>query len=288
MRPWLERLEALGGPSHANLSQLAAQAGVRTESGRSVRFVPPGPDARSYELRVFESGRIETRPGSRHDLFNALAWLAFPRTKARINAMHAAQIPLEGGRRGRLRDLLTLFDEGGAVVQCADPALVDLVRGFRWKELFWAERERVRRALRIVVLGHAVLEKALEPWPGIACKAVFTAERDYDDAATQWLATLSSDATPQALAPLPIFGYPGWDPANGRAEYYDDTRYFRPFRRETPAARAVECPSGVGQAAAVEAQRKVRAPQSGMQDNVLARRRDEEGHRDESLVKAKG
>jgi len=30
------------------------------------------------------------------------------------------------------------------------------------------------------------------------------------------------------------------------------------------------------------AQRKVRAPQSGMQGNALARRRDEEGHRDES------
>ena len=36
-----------------------------------------------------------------HDLFNALAWLAFPRTKARLNAMHAAEIPAEGGRPRR-------------------------------------------------------------------------------------------------------------------------------------------------------------------------------------------
>ena len=39
---------------------------------------------------------VETRPGNRHDLFNALAWLAFPLSKAGLNARHAAQIPLEG------------------------------------------------------------------------------------------------------------------------------------------------------------------------------------------------
>ena len=44
-------------------------------------------------------GRVETRPDNLHDFFNALIWLAFPRSKARINAMHAAEIPREGGRR---------------------------------------------------------------------------------------------------------------------------------------------------------------------------------------------
>ena len=45
---------------------------------------------------------------------------------------------------------------------------------------------------------------------------------------------------------------------------------------------------GVGKAAAAPKyarQRKVRAPQSGMQGNSLARRRDEQGHRDESLIR---
>ena len=81
-----------------------------------------------YEVRVFESGCVETRPESLHDLFNALAWLAFPKTKARINAMHAERIAHERGRRGRLRDLLTLFDEGGAIVACADGELLSLLR----------------------------------------------------------------------------------------------------------------------------------------------------------------
>ena len=70
---------------------------LRTESGRPVRFVPPAAADPYYEIHLFETGRVQTRPESRHDLFNALAWLAFPRTKARINAMHAAEIPREGG-----------------------------------------------------------------------------------------------------------------------------------------------------------------------------------------------
>ena len=91
------------------------------ESGSALRFVPPSPAENrygDYEMRVFDSGRVETRPDSKHDLFNALAWLAFPKTKARLNALHAAEIPFENGRRGRFRDLLTLIDEGGAIVEC--------------------------------------------------------------------------------------------------------------------------------------------------------------------------
>src|SRR3954464_7313864 len=126
----------------------AEGAGVRTASGRPVRFVAPAADDAYYEIRLFETGNVQTRPESLHDLFNALAWLAFPRTKARINAMHAAQIPREQGRRGRLRDLLTIFDEGGAIV-CAPPQLVELVRGFRWKELFWERRDETLRSMKV-------------------------------------------------------------------------------------------------------------------------------------------
>jgi hypothetical protein len=120
VRPWLERLEAAGGASLGALNSLAEETHIRTESGRPVRFVTPAPSDPYYEIRVFESGCVQTRPDSRHDLFNALAWLAFPSTKARINALHATHMRAESGRRGRFRDLLTIFDEGGAIVQCAD------------------------------------------------------------------------------------------------------------------------------------------------------------------------
>jgi hypothetical protein len=183
-------------------------------------------------MRIFETGCVATRPDNLHDWFNALAWLAFPRTKARLNAMHAAEIPREDGRRGRLRDMLTIFDEGGALLVSDDAELIALARGMRWRELFWDRRERVRSAVRFVVLGHAVLEQALEPRPGITCKAIFVSpERSLDEQAAGWLAACGPQATPRDLSPLPVFGYPGWLPASADAAFYDDQRYFRPARQ---------------------------------------------------------
>jgi len=220
LRPWLGIARSLDALN-------AAARGICTESGRQIRFVAPSRERGPYELRVYESGRIETRADNLHDWFNALCWLAFPRTKARINSMHAAAIPHEQGRRGRLRDLLTIFDEGGAIVVSADAELLQLVRDFRWKDLFWQRRERVRREMRFVVLGHAVLEQALKPWPGITCKALFASPADDLDArAAEWLSQRGADASPRLLAPLPVFGYPDWS-ENDRAEFYDDERYFR-------------------------------------------------------------
>lgn len=224
VRPWLR-----GERSLDQLNVFAENRGVKTESGQSVRFVPPGTKDLYYEIRVYETGRVETRPDHFHDYFNALAWLAFPRTKARINAMHAAEIPREGGRRGRLRDLLTIFDEGGAIVQCDDQGLVSLLGEGRWKELFWENRERVRTAMRVLVIGHAVLEKALEPWPGIACKTIVVPAGSEADAAAQaWLRALPPGATPRDMSPLPIYGVPGWYRGQS-AEFYGDARYFRSY-----------------------------------------------------------
>lgn len=216
-----------GERSLNRLNRDAESIHLRTESGQAVRFVPPGAKDAYYEVKVFETGQVETRPDNLHDWLNALAWLAFPRAKARINALHAAEIPREGGRRGRLRDLLTIFDEGGAIVTCDDPELVSLLKGFQWRKLFWDHRDRVRAAMRIVVFGHAVMEQALEPWPGITCKAILApAAADPDAAVQAWLGGLEPGASPRDLAPLPIFGYPGWWAQD--AGFYEDARYFRP------------------------------------------------------------
>jgi hypothetical protein len=224
VRPWLgvDR-------SREALNRLAEERQLRTESGEPVRFVPPGEKDAYYEIKVYETGRVETRPDNLHDFFNALIWLAFPRSKARINAMHAAEIPREGGKRGRLRDLLTVFDEGGVIVECEDQALIALLEAMRWKELFWKQRERVRKAMRISIFGHAALEKAAEPWPGIACKAlVVRPGAELDQAVHAWLGALRPGASPRDLTPVPVFGYPGWIAQD--AAFYDDTRYFRPSR----------------------------------------------------------
>lgn len=231
LRPWLARLAR---PLHATLEELnslAAHSGVRTAGGAPLRFVAPSTASTgygSYELQAFESGCVATRPGNLHDLFNALAWLAFPRTKATLNALHAREIPRERGRRGRFRDLLTILDEGGAIVACDDPALEELVRDLRWRELFWDQRARLLQGMRVLVLGHAVLERALDPWPGLTCKALFVGTAgDPDRLAGEWLERLTPAATPKEMPPLPVFGFPGWHPGTGSAVFYDDLRWFR-------------------------------------------------------------
>lgn len=200
-----------------------------------MRFVPPRPADPYYEVHLFETGEVQTRPGNRHDLFNALAWLAFPKTKARINALHAAEIPRERGRRGRLRDLLTLFDEGGAIVACGDARLEAMVRAHRWKELFWTHRALVLTHMRLHVIGHATLDKAGAPWPGITCKTIFIPSgADPDASACAWL---HAARRPEELAVLPIFGFPGWFPGNDAEAFYDDARHFRPLRRNRGQTR---------------------------------------------------
>jgi hypothetical protein len=222
VRPWLGIERTL-----ASLNREAQTRGLQTENAIPVRFVPPATKDAYYEVKVYRSGEVETRPDNVHDFFNALAWLAFPQAKARLNALHAAEIPREGGRRGRLRDLLTIFDEGGAIVQCDQPDLLALLHALKWKDLFWHQRARLQREMRIIVFGHAVLEQALRPWPGITCKAIVVPTGAEPDAAIHaWLGSLAPAASPRDLAPLPIFGFPGWAPQD--AAFYDDTRYFRP------------------------------------------------------------
>jgi len=236
VRPWIERTG--GAPSLELLNSLSEEANLKSESGKPIRFVPPSSSDPYYEVHVFETGHVQTRPDNRHDLFNALAWLAFPQTKARINAMHAAEIPREGGKRGRLRDMLTIFDEGGAIVACQGE-VADLVRNARWSDLFLDHH----RDFRIVVVGHAVLEQALAPHPGITCKVIFAdPSRDLDAQAAEWLAGVGR--SPRDMPPLPVFGYPGWFNGSGQARFYSDERYFRPRQRG-------KMMSGVGQAAAV-------------------------------------
>jgi len=250
VRRWVDRIGH--APSLDLLNALSKEQDLKTESGEPIHFVPPSPSDPYYEVHLYETGRVQTRSDNKHDLFNALAWLAFPKTKARINAMHAAEIPRENGKRGRLRDMLTIFDEGGAIVS-GDAASELLIRNARWQDLFL----RHHQDFRVTVVGHAVLEQALDPHPGITCKVLFAdPKRDLDEQAANWLAT--NGKSPRDLAPLPVLGYPGWFPGSGQAAFYSDERYFRPLQRGKIVA-------GVGQAAA--------APQ-GAEESPGSRERD--------------
>ncbi len=65
------------------------------------------------------------------------------------------------GPRGALRDALTLFDENAAVLQ-APSDLTDALRRRDWHTLFVTQRAQWHAA-HLVVFGHALLEKLLQP-----------------------------------------------------------------------------------------------------------------------------
>ena len=213
--------------------------GVTTSRGRPLRFVAPREhtdrERRYYELHIADTGEVETRPGNWHDLFNALVWVTFPRAKSAINAQHAAILE-EGGeaearRRGPQRDALTLFDEGGVIVACDDPLLTRLIVDFEWKELFWRRRAELEAKMRFFAFGHALYEKALEPYLGIVAKTIFVGfAADTAQADALAAAHFSGRArfpSPKSMAPMPVLGVPGWHPDSVREQFYDDAAHFR-------------------------------------------------------------
>ena len=130
---WLGRFATPGVPSHAELDALLAAIApdARSGGGARIRFVPPAGDAEGYEARIFASGEVPTRAGDWHDFFNALAWCAWPRTKAACNHLHLAELHARTAAglpgRGPRRDALTQFDECGIVEVSSDadiPALL--------------------------------------------------------------------------------------------------------------------------------------------------------------------
>lgn len=246
LAPAIARLPADRWPTLAELNALAE--GVATARGKPLRFVRPRErtdrERRYYEQHIAGTGEVETRPDSWHDLFNALAWITFPRAKARINAQHAAILE-EGGeaesrRRGPERDALTLFDEGGVIVASASPALLRLVVDFEWKELFWTRRTELLEKARFFVFGHACYEQALTPYIGMVAKTVFVPVSEFffmlapesqleeaDKLVASHFASRARFASPKAMAPMPVLGVPGWHFAQQDEAFYDDERHFR-------------------------------------------------------------
>lgn len=242
LRPWLERLPA--APDGSELAQLAAEAGLATESGQALRFTAPADDGLGYEERIWRCGAVETRPDNWHDFFNALIWLAFPSAKAALNARHIRELQPAAADRGKARDAMTHFDECGLVVVADDPSLLELLRGFRWKELFWERRRELAAHLRFFVFGHGTCEQLLAPFRGLTAKAVL------HEVSSDWLAqplvgqladldhrlaaviAAGGLASPRELQPVPLLGIPGVTPANEDGAYYDDAWQFRSGRRE--------------------------------------------------------
>jgi hypothetical protein len=226
---------------------------LRTHHGVALKVVPQAgkPDhfEQHYAPRIYRSGEIQTRTRNWHDFFQLLTWFVFPKTKAAINAIHiprAKQRLEEGwqpGRRTPLENMLSLFDEGGVVLLSSDETLLQLVRDFKWKELFWQRRDELVNRFECITFGHALYEKGLKPYPGMTANSVLIkVNADYFAQPLQQrltdidarLATIFENEErylkPRDLNPFPLLGLPGWDKANENEDYYDNTDYFRPGR----------------------------------------------------------
>jgi hypothetical protein len=229
----LELAHAL--PSLDALNAEAAARGTTQSRGLPLHFfVPDGRlSARDYETHILHTGQVPTRADTWHDVLNALVWLRFPRFKAALNAAHGDAIALEAdSRRGRRRDALTVLDESGVWVISRESRLPELLSGRAWHALFWEARSRVEAGMRFVVVGHALLEKALAPYPSMTgkCLLLQSDSLDPDAADAQAAMALGAIDTPRQLAPLPVQGVPGWDAANADAAYYANQEIFRPAR----------------------------------------------------------
>lgn len=178
-RPWWAPYRACGEPVlaarragmplHEALNRALArqpEAPRLGPQGLPLRFVaqqalPPG---QGYEDFVAATGCVPTRDNW-HDFFNGLVWLRFGALKARLNALHRQALehepPPAPGRRGALRDALTLLDENGAWLAAPTP-LHEALRQRHWQRLFGELRPLWAQA-RLVIVGHALLEQLLEP-----------------------------------------------------------------------------------------------------------------------------
>jgi hypothetical protein len=253
LRACAQALAAAAWPDCARLNHLAAAGAAPpcNAGGMPIRFVPQSPRQNAfenkYEPRIFLRGEVQMRAGNWHDFFNALVWLVFPRAKAALNRRHyealCAQRAAGVFNRGPQQDALTLFDEGGVVIACAAPELAALLRNHDWKNLFWQRRAELEGAMAFYLFGHALYEKALQPYCGMTGRGiVLDVDADFlrqspaqqvaalDARLAVWLATAASLVATRELAAVPVLGVPGWCADNGAENYYDNTGYFRPAR----------------------------------------------------------
>lgn len=239
---------------------LAAQRPIiAVLSGQPLRFVPQEYGKLSfeaqYEPRCYLKGEVPTRAGNWHDLLNALVWLVFPKAKAAINRRHfLAQTgksdPSIRSQRGAVRDTNTLLDESGVIVVYADAELAELVRNFRWKELFWERRKQVKASMGFYLFGHGLYEKALSPYLGLTGQGLLlpvepaffswtqaTQLAHLDILLADYLDSETHCRSTRELTPVPVLGVPGWAADNENADYYDNTEYFRSGRHGRSAKK---------------------------------------------------
>jgi hypothetical protein len=252
MKPWLDAFDsawahAVSDLAYPNLLSFLNQESTRrslvTGGGQPLRFVAQSelPPHEAYEAWIAKTGCVPTRD-NRHDRLNALIWLTYPQSKARLNQLQAQAISQMGvgPSRGALRDAMTLCDENLLLI-CAKPlgsmsdssASIEcevLIRQHDWSALFLNHRERWANEWAVFPFGHALLEKLDQPYKSLTAHVLVLdpSRRTLDECLSE---SLHEAMTPRDLLVLPVMGIPGWDTASEARDFYSDTSVFRASRR---------------------------------------------------------
>ena len=237
-RDLLDRLPDGSFPAPSLLNSLLP-ADLVSAGGAPIRFVPaaeiPGVE---YERHIGATGEVSTREGSWHDLFNAMVWARLPLLKSAMNALHCRHLDeAQAGRRGKVRDALTLLDECGVIVACRNAGVLTALLARDWHTAFITCRDSWRSDIQVLVCGHAIHEKFQDPYKTKTAHAVnlHVSEAMTPAAMDDQLASVLREGqrlqAPRDLSPLPLMGIPGWWTGGEQDEaFYADPSVFRPPR----------------------------------------------------------
>lgn len=234
-------------PSVAAWNDVADAVGLAGPGGQPLRFVAQAGRcaAIDYERRIAEDGEIPLREGDAHDAWNARVWLAFPRTKAALNAVHVtAGLAAVPNARSPVRDAATLLDESGALVACVLPELLDQWRRREWWKAFGGPADALAVRLGAEIVGHGILARLQRPFPGLTAKALVVTvdpaalpaepgarRRVLDAAAAARIADPVRGLAPADLLPLPLVALSAWAPGGVGDARFRDLSVFRPAGR---------------------------------------------------------
>jgi hypothetical protein len=200
-----------------------------------------------YEEWIFNHQTIPTR-ANWHDYLNSLIWAVFPNTKRKLNQIQAQEIKQHGIDRTFVRDAGTLFDENGAVLLMEKAHWENRLRERDWIGALWKDRNLFCEETRLILFGHALLEKLFNPYKAITahvlcvpvdlnllngfdwqwgwkdekhnqqCDEVLVKHINHLYENKQWISSV--------FTPVPVAGIPGWAKEQNLT-FYKDQQVFR-------------------------------------------------------------
>lgn len=148
---------------------------------------PPTTEELPYDARIVTTGRVPSRPGVLHDLFNAATWAAFPRAKRVLHALQHELVSARATRDARgartpAEDRVAMLDEGGVVLAAAPSRVDGLTRAAAAGDGAAIEAALGAGEASAFVFGHALLEALGAGAADVRAAVLVVAAHDLDAA----------------------------------------------------------------------------------------------------------